>query len=202
MLSRKKDSYNIIILGDPGVGKTSIFTQFINKQFNPQYNRSFDLNFEVKNITIHNETLTLKIWDTSSYEMIGNNGSNIFLKADCCILVYDITNIDSFNVLSIWKNMFLMKFIPRTMSNFPFIVLGNKVDYIKIRTVDTLQALTWCKTNGDMSFYEVSAKENINLENAFQDAAKKAILYQKDEENYKSGINLRPSDFKSSNCYG
>lgn len=97
--------------------------------------------------------------------------------------------------------MFLMRFSPSTIPNFPFVVLGNKADNIHMRMVNTLQASEWCKTNGDIIFYEVSAKENLNIENAFQDAVKKTILYHRNEENIRSGINLRPSDFKSSKCY-
>ena len=66
-------------------------------------------------------------------------------------------------------------FSPRDSENFPFVLLGNKIDNEEARTVSAKRAQSWCQTKGEMPYFEVSAKEALNVEDAFQAIARAAL---------------------------
>lgn len=97
--------------------------------------------------------------------------------ADACILVYDITAEKSFEQLNSWRDEFLNQASPRDPDNFPFVVIGNKVDRESDRRVPKSKATQWCKSKGPkpIPYYETSAKEAIKVEVAFLEAAQMAL---------------------------
>merc|ERR1711998_69620 len=72
---------------------------------------------------------------------------------------------------------------PRDPDNFPFVVLGNKID-IDNRVVAQKRALAWCQAKGNIPYFETSAKEAINVEQAFQVIARNALKQENDEDIY------------------
>jgi len=109
-------------------------------------------------------------------------GVAFYRGADCCSLVYDITNQKSFESISSWRDEFLHHAQPKDPENFPFVLLGNKVDRESDRKVSNTKASQWCKQNGNIPFYETSAKENTNVDGAFLEIAKKAIKQDQNEK--------------------
>ena len=79
------------------------------------------------------KSVTLQIWDTAGQERFQSLGRAFYRGAEACVLVYDITNSKSFENLSIWKQEFLMKAMPKDPDLVPFFVLGNKVDRVDDR---------------------------------------------------------------------
>jgi Ras-related protein Rab-7A len=184
MASSKKQLYKIIIVGDSGVGKTSLLNQYVNQRFTQQYRSTVGADFMAKEVMIDDRMVTLQIWDTAGQERFQSLGGAFYRGADCCVIVYDITNAKSFEALDTWRDEFLLQGAPKDPENFPFILLGNKVDRDADRKVPTAKAQTWCKNHGDIQLFEVSAKENIMVEEAFQVIAKAAAAQQKEEEIY------------------
>ena len=70
----------------------------------------------------------MQIWDTAGQERFQSLGVAFYRGADSCVLVFDITNIKSFEALGQWKEEFLIQAGPANPEAFPFVVLGNKVD--------------------------------------------------------------------------
>lgn len=95
-------------------------------------------------------------------------GVAFYRGADCCVLVYDVTNPNSFKALDSWRDEFLIQASPRDPENFPFVLLGNKIDMDATRGVSAKRATSWCQTKNDIPYFEVSAKEAVNVEQAFQ----------------------------------
>ena len=118
----------IIILGDSGVGKTSIMNQFYSRRFTKQYKTTIGADFYTKEIEIDGKLVTLQIWDTAGQERFQSLGVVFYRGADACLLVYDITKPKTFNSLSGWRDEFLVQTGPRDPEKFPFAVLGNMVD--------------------------------------------------------------------------
>ena len=75
----------------------------------------------------------------------------------------------TFENLDSWRDEFLIQAGPRDPDNFPFVVLGNKIDLTgDSRVVAQKRAYSWCQAKGNIPYFETSAKEAINVEQAFQ----------------------------------
>lgn len=92
------------------------------------------------------------------------------------MLVYDITNLKTFENLESWRDEFLIQAGPRDPENFPFVVLGNKSDLENHQVTDR-KAQTWCSSKGLIPNFETSAKDNKNVEQAFMEIAKNVSCY-------------------------
>lgn len=183
MAHRKKVLLKVIILGDSGVGKTSLMNQYVSKKFTDQYKATIGADFLTKEVMIDDKLVTMQIWDTAGQERFQSLGVAFYRGADACVLVYDVCNLKSFQQLDSWREEFLIQAMPRDPENFPFIVLGNKVDKPeKERLVNKVKAETWCreKTKG-IDHYETSAKEDKNVQEAFQKIATMALEQESDE---------------------
>jgi len=183
MASRKKVLLKVIILGDSGVGKTSLMNQYVNKKFSSQYKATIGADFLTKEVMVDDRLVTMQIWDTAGQERFQSLGVAFYRGADCCVLVYDVNNAKSFETLSSWMDEFLVQASPRDSENFPFVVLGNKIDLEESkRMVSQKRAMTWCQSKGNIPYFETSAKEAINVEQAFQTIAKNALQQEADVE--------------------
>lgn len=78
--------------------------------------------------TITDFIFFLKIWDTAGQERFQSLGVAFYRGADCCVLVYDVTAPTTFKTMDSWRDEFLIQASPRDPENFPFVVLGNKID--------------------------------------------------------------------------
>lgn len=71
---------------------------------------------------------TSQLWDTAGQERFQSLGVAFYRGADCCVLVYDVNSAKSFETLDSWRDEFLIQASPHDAENFPFVVLGNKID--------------------------------------------------------------------------
>jgi len=183
MASRKKVLLKVIILGDSGVGKTSLMNQYVNKKFSNQYKATIGADFLTKEVMVDDRLVTMQIWDTAGQERFQSLGVAFYRGADSCVLVYDVNVAKTFENLDSWRDEFLIQAGPRDPDNFPFVVLGNKVD-LESRVVSQKRALAWCTAKGEIPYFETSAKEAINVEQAFQVIARNALKQETEEDIY------------------
>jgi len=181
--SRKKVLLKVIILGDSGVGKTSLMNQYVNKKFSAQYKATIGADFLTKEVTVDDRLVTMQIWDTAGQERFQSLGVAFYRGADSCVLVFDVIQPKTFDNLDSWRDEFLIQAGPRDPDNFPFVVLGNQVD-IDARAVPQKRALAWCQAKGNIPYFETSAKEAINVEQAFQVIARNALKQESEEDIY------------------
>ncbi|KAJ3070592.1 Ras- protein Rab-7, partial [Quaeritorhiza haematococci] len=164
------------------VGKTSLMNQYVNKKFSNQYKATIGADFLTKEVMVDDRLVTMQIWDTAGQERFQSLGVAFYRGADCCVLVYDVNNSKSFETLESWKDEFLLQASPRDPESFPFVVLGNKIDVEESRRqVSQKRAMAWCQ-RGNIPYFETSAKEAINVEQAFQTIAKNALQQETDVE--------------------
>ncbi|KAI2659559.1 Ras-related protein rab7 [Labeo rohita] len=183
MASRKKVLLKVIILGDSGVGKTSLMNQYVNKKFSNQYKATIGADFLTKEVMVDDRLVTMQIWDTAGQERFQSLGVAFYRGADCCVLVYDVTAPNTFKTLDSWRDEFLIQASPRDPENFPFVVLGNKID-LENRQVTTKRAQAWCQSKSNIPYFETSAKEAINVDQAFQTIARNALKQESEVETY------------------
>ncbi|CAF4051261.1 unnamed protein product [Rotaria magnacalcarata] len=167
MATRKKVLLKVIILGDSGVGKTSLMGQFVSHRFSNQYKATIGADFLTKEVQIDDRLVTMQIWDTAGQERFQSLGVAFYRGADCCVLVYDVTSANSFNSLDSWRDEFLIQAGPRDPENFPFVIQARK-------------AQNWCTDKSNVPYFETSAKEGINVEKAFETVARNALAREKD----------------------
>ncbi|KAL8305408.1 hypothetical protein RB598_002794 [Gaeumannomyces tritici] len=169
MSSRKKVLLKVIILGDSGVGKTSLMNQYVNKKFSASYKATIGADFLTREVLVDDRQVTMQLWDTAGQERFQSLGVAFYRGADCCVLVYDVNNSKSFDALDSWRDEFLIQASPRDPDNFPFVVLGNKIDVEESkRVISTKRAMTFCQSKGGIPYFETSAKEAVNVEQAFE----------------------------------
>ncbi|KAI9145672.1 ras family-domain-containing protein [Paraphysoderma sedebokerense] len=204
--AHKKVLLKVIILGDSGVGKTSLMNQYVNKRFSTQYKATIGADFLTKEVMVDDRLVTLQIWDTAGQERFQSLGVAFYRGADCCVLVYDVNNSKSFETLDSWRDEFLIQAGPRDPANFPFVLLGNKVDMEESkRMVSQKRALAWCQSKGNIPYFETSAKEAINVEQAFETIARNALKQESEVEmfsDFPEPIRLDSTDRKQDlgNC--
>ncbi|KAH8950355.1 hypothetical protein BDL97_10G080800 [Sphagnum fallax] len=186
MSARKRTLLKVIILGDSGVGKTSLMNQYVNKKFSNQYKATIGADFLTKEVQVEDRLVTMQIWDTAGQERFQSLGVAFYRGADCCVLVYDVNVMKSFDNLDNWRDEFLIQASPSDVENFPFVVLGNKVDVDSgnSRVVSEKKAKAWCASKGNIPYFETSAKEDYNVDAAFQCIAKNALKNESEEEIY------------------
>lgn len=175
---QKKALLKVVILGDSGVGKTSLMNRYHSQKFSGQYKATIGADFLTKDVAVvqqgQERIATLQIWDTAGQERFQSLGVAFYRGADACILVYDVTDIRSFENLETWRNDFLRQTTGETngvnSTGFPFIVVGNKIDKENERRVPRNRAEQYCRER-QIPHYECSAKESTNVDNAFIETA-------------------------------
>jgi small GTP-binding protein len=138
-----KKTLKIVILGDSGVGKTSLMNRYSTGKFTGQYKATIGADFLSKdNVVVTDNFLgtrtltTLQIWDTAGQERFQSLGVGFYRGADACILVYDITDPHSIDNLDHWRKEFLdqvgggIQGLGDASTQFPFVVVGNKMDKV------------------------------------------------------------------------
>lgn len=111
----------------------------------------------------------MQLWDTAGQERFQSLGVAFYRGADCCVLVYDVNNSKSFDTLDSWRDEFLIQASPMDPESFPFVVLGNKVDVDESRRmISSKRAMAFCQAKGGIPYFETSAKEAVNVEQAFE----------------------------------
>ncbi|KAL5517544.1 hypothetical protein EMCRGX_G003104 [Ephydatia muelleri] len=168
----------VILLGDLGVGKTCLINQYVNKTVPQRYKSTIGADLLSKEVLVDDTTVRLQIWDTGGQERFQSLGSSLFRGADCCVLVFDVTNAKSFASLNNWRDVFIVHANIEKPESFPFVVLGNKVDS-DVRTVSTSDIRDWCLSKENIPYFETSALNGVGVEQAFQTIARHAVLVNK-----------------------
>nr|KAJ0205069.1 hypothetical protein LSAT_V11C500276590 [Lactuca sativa] len=171
MASRRRMLLKVIILGDSG---------YVNRKFSNQYKATIGADFLTKEVQFENKLFTMQIWDTAGQERFQSLGVAFYRGADCCVLVYDVNVMKSFDSLNNWREEFLIQASPSDPDNFPFVLLGNKIDIDGAN--GRVKAKAWCASKGNIPYFETSAKEGINVEAAFQCIATNAVKNEPEEE--------------------
>jgi len=168
----------VILLGNSGVGKTSLLTRYITNKFTMIYKATIGADFMTKDVELpSNKMVTLQLWDTAGQERFQSLGTSFYRGADCCILVYDVTIKETFDDLKLWRKEFLVHagISESEAASYPFVVLGNKVDKETERATSYKSAEQWCQQNGNIPYWETSAKDATHVDQAFLCAAEEAL---------------------------
>ncbi|KAM8848949.1 ras-related protein Rab-28 isoform X1 [Synchiropus splendidus] len=156
-----------VVIGDGACGKTSLATRFAQEAFGKQYKQTIGLDFFLKRISLPgNLNVTLQVWDIGGQTLGGKMLDKYVYGAHGVLLVYDITNFQSFENLEDWFNM--VKKANEECDIQPVIsLIGNKIDLEHMRTVKADKHQRFCQENGLISQF-VSAKTGDSVYLCFQ----------------------------------
>ncbi|EGR33965.1 hypothetical protein IMG5_029320 [Ichthyophthirius multifiliis] len=173
--------FQIVLIGDSGVGKTSFLIRFSEDQFFKNVNTSVGIDFRYRSLIIDNKQIKLKIWDTAGQENYRAISKRYFQKADAVVLMFDITNNESFGNLSYWLEELNQNCKD---TNIPKILVAHKGDLNSKRTVHFEEIDDFVIEN-NMEFIEASAKENNNVIETFAKLGEILIrIYENGELNF------------------
>lgn len=167
-----REGCKLVIIGDSGVGKTSIVKRFVDNEFEPSFVATIGIDFKIKTIG----GTRIKIWDTAGQEQFKAITSAYYRGAKGIIFVYDVTNKESFeHIGSVWLPE-VKKFTDD--SETIFMLVGNKIDLGPAK-VSIQEAEIFAKSN-NMITYETSAKERNSVNVCFTELIK--IIEKKSEK--------------------
>ena len=165
--------YKLLFLGETSVGKTSLLIRFTDGKFDEDKSLpTLGVDVRYKYIILEEKKIRLDIWDTAGQERFKNITKNYLQGANGIILVYDVTNKDSFVKLKIWLNDAQMNVSTET----EMIIVGNKIDLIEKRQVK-FETLKEFGDKHNIDVFEVSAKTGEGVEDIFSNLTKK--LFEK-----------------------
>ena len=171
----------IVLLGDPGVGKSSIVNRFCADKFEDKYKITIGGAYLQKEIKLKNgDTLKLHIWDTGGQEKFRSMASLYYKDAVAAILVYDVSNPESLESLDYW-----VKELKENVDNKDFIIslAGNKVDLENdLKKLTYNEGKNFSKEKDIPIFYETSAKTGVGVKELFTSLAQKSYEVNKNEE--------------------
>jgi len=149
------------VLGDPGVGKTSIINRYIKNVFSADYLSTIGANVSTKELDIEGTTLILSLWDIAGQTTSRSLSASHYSGSGGAVFVYDMTSQASFDDLVQWE--FQLK---KAVKDIPSIVIANKTDLIDVKTVPESRFPVGYKVRPN--FFQVSAKTGEGLSAAFQ----------------------------------
>ncbi|KYO43392.1 ras-related protein Rab-35 isoform X1 [Alligator mississippiensis] len=153
--------FKLLLIGDSGVGKSSLLLRFADNTFSSSFVTTIGVDFRVRTVVLGGLRLRLQVWDTAGQERFRTITSTYYRNAHGVIVVYDVTNPDSFVSVKRW-----MHEIAENCDSVCKVLVGNKVEDPSHRQVPAADARRFSAQLG-LRHFETSAKDNINVEEMF-----------------------------------
>jgi len=168
MQNNKIFQFKLVLLGESAVGKSSLVLRFVKGQFLDYQESTIGAAFLTQTVCLNDTTVKFEIWDTAGQERYHSLAPMYYRGAQAAIVVYDITNQDSFERAKNWVKELQRQGNP----NIVIALAGNKVDLVAKRAVAIEDAQAYAEENGIL-FMETSAKTAANVNELFVAIAKK-----------------------------
>ena len=171
-------TFKIIIVGNSGVGKTSITNNAVRNVFFDSYRANIGMEIFTLFVKVNNKLVKLQIWDTCGQEIYRSLISNFYRNSSLAVIVYSIDKKSSFKDIDLWLKELRLNSSP----DIKIILIGNKSDLIGKREVSYDEGAKYLEQDGIIGFYETSAKTGDNIKKIFEEIA---IELYKDYKKYK-----------------
>jgi len=192
------------LIGDSGVGKSCLLFRFADDTYQESYISTIGVDFKIRTVELEGKTVKLQIWDTAGQERFRTITSSYYRGAHGIIVVYDVTDQESFNNVKTW----LSEIDRYANENVNKLLVGNKSDLTSKKVVDYATAKAFADEIG-IPFMETSAKNATNVEQAFVTMANEIKTRMASQPQAASGASRgatirpgegRPVNAKSSCC--
>ena len=167
-------NFKIIIVGESGVGKSSILKRAVQNKFDESYQATIGFEFLLMHFKVNDLRIKLQIWDTCGQEMYRSLVQGFYRNTSLAIVVYDINQKSTYDKLDIW----IKDIRQHTEQEIPIFIAGNKTDLEK--NVPFEEVKIFSQSNRTQYCTECSAKNGQNVKEIFFEAAK--YLYKSYKE--------------------
>ena len=193
MENQENITCKVVLVGESGVGKTSIINRYLNNTYNENQKSTFAPKFKNKvlNYPEYNKSISFDIWDTAGQEAYRSITKNFYVNAAIGVMVYDIRNRESFENI---KNYWSKQLKDSGVQNIVLAIAGNKCDIFNEEEVSENEAREYAESIGAV-FQLTSCKENIGIDELFKESGKKFLeankLIAKEKKQKKENENLK-----------
>lgn len=154
--------FKLLLIGDSGVGKSCLLLRFADDTYTESYISTIGVDFKIRTIDLDGKTVKLQIWDTAGQERFRTITSSYYRGAHGIIIVYDVTDRESFNNVKNW----MVEIDKYAMEGVSKLLVGNKCDLSAKRAVSYEEGKEFADSC-NIRFVETSAKNAHNVEQAF-----------------------------------
>lgn len=178
---KREHLYKILVIGELGTGKTSFIKRYVHQFFSQNYRATIGVDFALKVLNWDSNTIVrLQLWDIAGQERFGNMTRVYYKEAVGAFIVFDVTRSGTFDCVSKWKEDLDSKVQLPDGNPIPCILLANKCDQDKQGIITTPEKMDeYVRENGFAGWFETSAKENINIDEAARALVNKILLNDK-----------------------
>ena len=193
MENQENITCKVVLVGESGVGKTSIINRYLNNTYNENQKSTFAPKFKNKvlNYPEYNKSISFDIWDTAGQEAYRSITKNFYVNAAIGVMVYDIRNRESFENI---KNYWSKQLKDSGVQNIVLAIAGNKCDIFNEEEVSENEAREYAESIGAV-FQLTSCKENIGIDELFKESGKRFLeankLIAKEKKQKKENENLK-----------
>ena len=156
-------NFKIIVIGNGGVGKSSLTNKATKNIFIQEYNPTIGFEFFSFNVKLDNKVIKLQIWDTCGQELYRSLITNFYKNSSLAIIVYSITDKRSFDDIELWLKEIKIHSNPDAKT----FIIGNKIDLEEDRVISTEEGMNLKNNFNCYYFNETSAKTGVNAREIF-----------------------------------
>jgi len=179
------DAAKVVLLGDSGVGKTSIVQRFITGKLGDSIKPTVGAAFLTKPIVVDGRVIELRIWDTAGQEVYRGLAPMYYRSANIAVIVFDVTAHSSFESVEFW-----VKELKKNLKdNVVLIVCGNKIDLEEERCISKEEAKGFADKNGAL-YCEASATKGHGVNMVFEMAVSKMLSDMMGDSMEGKGVSL------------
>ena len=178
----------IVLVGNSAVGKSSLMLRFADDSFSNNYVNTIGVDFRFKTFEVDGKRVKIQIWDTAGQEKFRTMTSTYYKGSDAVVMVYDVTEPKTFTeVTNYW-----IPEIQNHVEGITYAILGNKFDLSESKKVNKSEAESLKVGKYSVIFYEVSAKDNLNVHQAFEQIARRFIERKQERRNARRERTVQP----------
>lgn len=176
--------FKVILLGDLGVGKTTLSSQFLKKFLKEKSLCQINMDFNSKELIIDNKIVELQIWDTCGQEEYSALTKQFYRDCNGCLMIFDLSNHKSFENLQRWKE----ELTNRYSNKLPVVIVGNKKDK-EAKDINLSEKAKKMAKDNNYEYIETSAIQMVNVKKVFKLIARMMLEYHKNKHREDDSFN-------------